>query len=233
MRRASPVDLHKISLGSEIANSSSELHPIGDMGLAGQFLNLGTALLLCNGFMSQDNTSADVGGLSIFLCFPKTRDLAPVAFNQDRAQLCQHLDLDMYEETLNFYLQEEFTAAKDVHELQIQAETFRNLLELLTCHDPVVTQGLSVVLRDFKKHYIMIQEMFVIVPQFRLKLLNCLDHQIQWSQVLCGKLQATWPWRLGTISNRGPFTLKGRLSRIPSRFPSSGPSKTSTRPLLN
>jgi hypothetical protein len=38
-----------------------------------------------NGFMSQENNAADVGGRSIFLCFPKTRDSEPVAFNQDRA----------------------------------------------------------------------------------------------------------------------------------------------------
>jgi hypothetical protein len=69
--------------------------------------------------------------------------------------------------------------AKDVHKLQIQVETFRNLLELLTCHDSVVTQGLSVVLREFKTHYTMIQEMFVTVPQFGLKFLYSLDRQIQ------------------------------------------------------
>jgi hypothetical protein len=132
-----------------------------------------------NGFMSQENNAADVGGLSIFLCFPKTRDSGPVAFNQDRAQLREHLDLDTDEATLSFYLKKEFTVAKDVHELQIQVETFRNLLELLTCHDSVVTQGLTVVLREFRKHYTMIQEMFVTVPQFGLKFLYSLDRQIQ------------------------------------------------------
>jgi hypothetical protein len=132
-----------------------------------------------NGFMSQENNAADVGGLSIFLCFPKTRDSGPVAFNQDRAQLREHLDLDTDEATLNFYLKKEFTVAKDVHELQIQIETFRNLLELLTCHDSVVTQGLSVIIRDFKKHYTMIQEMFVTVPQFGLKFLYSLDRHVQ------------------------------------------------------
>jgi hypothetical protein len=117
-----------------------------------------------NGFMSQENNAADVGGLSIFLCFPKTRDSGPVAFNQDRIQLREHLDLNTDEATLKFYLKKEFTVAKDVHELQIQMETFRNLLKPLTCHDSVVTQGLSVFLREFKSHYTMIQEMFVIVP---------------------------------------------------------------------
>jgi hypothetical protein len=130
-----------------------------------------------NGFMSQENNAADVGGLSIFLCFPKTQDSGPVAFNQDRAQLCDHLDLDTDEATLKFYLKKEFTVAKDVHKLQIQIETFCNLLELLTCHDSVVTQGLSVVLREFKSHYTMIQEM--LLPRFRLKFLYSLDRQVQ------------------------------------------------------
>jgi hypothetical protein len=132
-----------------------------------------------NGFMSQENNAAGVGGLSIFLCFPKTRDSGPVAFNQDRAQLREHLDLDTDEATLRFYLKKECTVAKDVHELQIQIETFRNLLKLLTCHDSVVTQGLSVVLQEFKSHYTMIQEMFVTVPQFGLKFLYSLDRQVQ------------------------------------------------------
>jgi hypothetical protein len=68
---------------------------------------------------------------------------------------------------------------KDVHELQIQIETFQNLLELLTCHDSVVTHGLSVALREFKNHYTMIQEMFATVPQFGLKFLYSLDRQVQ------------------------------------------------------
>jgi hypothetical protein len=69
--------------------------------------------------------------------------------------------------------------AKDVHELQIQVKTFRDLLELLTCHDSVVTQGLSVVLCEFKTNYTTIQEMFITVPQFGLKFLYSLDRQIQ------------------------------------------------------
>jgi hypothetical protein len=93
---------------------------------------LGLHWFFANGFMSQENNQADVGGLSIFLCFPKTRDSEPVAFNQDRAQLCKHLNLDADEATLTFYLKKEFTVAKDVRKLQIQVETFRNLLELLT-----------------------------------------------------------------------------------------------------
>jgi hypothetical protein len=113
-----------------------------------------------------------------FLCFPKTRDSGPVTFNQDRAQLREHLDLDTDKATLKFYLKKQFTVAKDVHELQIQFETLRNLLKLLMCHDPVVTQGLSVVLREFKSHYTMIQEMFVEVPQFGLKFLYSLDRQV-------------------------------------------------------
>jgi hypothetical protein len=132
-----------------------------------------------NGFMSQENNAADVGRLSIFLCFPKTRDSGPVAFNQERAQLHEHLDLDADEITLTFYLKKEFNIARDVHGLQIQVKTFRNLLELLTCHDSVVTQGLSIVLREFKTHYTMIQEMFLTVPQFRLIFLYSLDRQIQ------------------------------------------------------
>ncbi len=102
-----------------------------------------------------------------------------MAFNKYRAQLREHLDLDTDEATLNYYLKNEFTVAKDDHELQIQIETFRNLLELLTCHDSVVTQGLSVVLQEFKSHYTMIQEMFVTVPQFGLKFLYSLDRQVQ------------------------------------------------------
>jgi hypothetical protein len=105
--------------------------------------------------------------------FPKTRNSGPMAFNQDRAQLRAD------EATMTFYLKKEFTVAKDVHELQIQVETFRNLLGLLTCHDSVATQGLSIVLHKFKTHYTMIQEMFVTVPQFRLKFLYSLDRQIQ------------------------------------------------------
>jgi hypothetical protein len=93
--------------------------------------------------MSQENNAANAGGPSIFLCFPKTRDSGLVAFNQDKAQLREHLDLDRDEAKLRFYLKKEFTVlAKDIHELQIQIETFRNLLELLTCHDSVITQGL-------------------------------------------------------------------------------------------
>jgi hypothetical protein len=53
--------------------------------------------------MSQENNAADVGGLSIFLCFSNTRDLGPVAFNKDRAQLREHLDLDTDEATLNLW----------------------------------------------------------------------------------------------------------------------------------
>ena len=148
-------------------------------GWQGGVSTSGLHRFFANGFMSQENNAADVGGLSIFLCFPKTRDSGPVAFNQDRAQLREHLDLDADEATLTFYLKKEFTVAKDVHELKIQVKTFRNLLELLTCHDSVVTHGLSVVLKGIKEHHTMIQEMFVTVPQFGLKLLYSLDRQIQ------------------------------------------------------
>jgi hypothetical protein len=129
-----------------------------------------------NGFMFQENNAAGVGGLSIFLCFPKSRDSGPGAFNNNRAQLREHLDLDTDEATLDFYLRQEFTVAKDVQELQIQVKTFWNLLRLLTrAITRLVTQGLSAVLQEFKKHYTMIQKMFVTVPQFGLKL----DCQIQ------------------------------------------------------
>jgi hypothetical protein len=114
---------------------------------------LGLHRFFTNRFMSQEKNAAGVGGLSVFLCFHKTRHSGPVAFNQDRGQLRKHLGLDTDEATLTFYLKKEFTVAKDVHKLQIQVETFRNLLKLLTRHDSVVTQGLYVVLREFKTHY--------------------------------------------------------------------------------
>jgi hypothetical protein len=75
----------------------------------------GVSVLGLHGFMSQENNAADVGGLSIFLCFPRTRNLGPVAFNQDRVQLREHLDLDVDKATLTFYLKKEFNVAKDVH----------------------------------------------------------------------------------------------------------------------
>jgi hypothetical protein len=53
----------------------------------------------------------------------------------------------------------------------------------------------------------------VIAPPSGPKMGHLMDGVTsRWLQVLCGKPQATWIRRFGTISNQVPFTLKGRLS---------------------
>jgi hypothetical protein len=132
-----------------------------------------------NGFMSEESNRADPGGLSIFSCYPRTRDSGPVAFNKDKAQLREHLKLDVDDETLSYYLKRDLFVAKDIHELTIQFETFRKLLELLSVHDTVATHGLTIAIRGFREYYTQIQEMIVVSPNFCLKILYAFDKHIQ------------------------------------------------------
>jgi hypothetical protein len=49
-----------------------------------------------------------------------------------------------------------------------------------------------------------------------------------WRQVLCGRPQATWLRRFGTISNRAPFTSKDQQTCETKSTGSAAPTKTST-----
>jgi hypothetical protein len=113
------------------------------------------------------------------MCYPRTRNLGPVTFNRDRAQLREHLDLDVDNDTLNFYMKKEFYVAKDIHELQIQIETFRKWIKIPTVHDSVGTQGLTTMLRGIRANFTLIQEMIVVSPNFCLKILSSLDRKFQ------------------------------------------------------
>ena len=55
----------------------------------------------------------------------------------------------------------------------------------------------------------------------------------QWSQVLCGKPQATWLRRFGTISGSAPCTSRDRLTCDHLSVPGCKPAKTSTHPSDN
>ncbi|KAI2502043.1 hypothetical protein MHU86_12446 [Fragilaria crotonensis] len=52
----------------------------------------------------------------------------------------------------------------------------------------------------------------------------------QWSQVLCGKPQATWLRRFGTISGSVPCTSRERPTSVPSSDPGFKHARTGTRP---
>jgi hypothetical protein len=104
------------------------------------------------------------------MCYPRTRNT-----DRDRAQLRENLDLDVGDETLNFYMKKDFYVASDIHELQIQIETFRKLVELLMVHDTVGTQGCTVMLWGIRQQFTLIQEMIVVSPNFCLKILYSLD----------------------------------------------------------
>jgi hypothetical protein len=58
-------------------------------------------------------------------------------------------------------------------------QTWHDLLVLMTVKDSIATEGLSLILEHYDKHYQVIQEMFASIADFGLTVLVILDNQLQ------------------------------------------------------
>jgi hypothetical protein len=132
-----------------------------------------------NGFISQENNSAEPGGLSILLCRTKGSSSGPTTFRRDKARVREYLGLDADDDMIQFILKKEYFIPLNVHELRIQIETFQFVLELLTVRYGVLTTGLRVITESFDQYHNLIGEMFVVVENFALKFLLTIDRNIQ------------------------------------------------------
>jgi hypothetical protein len=132
-----------------------------------------------NGFISQENNSAEPGGLSILLCRTKGSSSGPTAFHKDKARVREYMGLDVDDDMINYILKKEYFIPLNVHDLRIQIETFQFVLELLTIRRGVLTKGLRVITESFDHYHTLLEEMFLVVDNFALKFLLTLDRAIQ------------------------------------------------------
>jgi hypothetical protein len=132
-----------------------------------------------SGFLSQEDSSAEPGGLSILLCRPKGATSGPTAFNRDKARVREYMGLDVDDETIQYILKKEYFIPQHIHDMKIQIETFQFLLELVTVRRGVITRGIRVITKAFDQFHTLIEEMFLVVDNFALKFLLTLDRAIQ------------------------------------------------------
>jgi hypothetical protein len=132
-----------------------------------------------NGFISQENNSAEPGGLSILICRTKGSSSGPTAFHKDKARVREYMGLDVDEDMVHYILKKEYFIPQNVHDLRIQIETFQFVLELLTIRRGVLTRGLRVITGSFDQYHTLLEEMFLVVDNFALKFLLTIDRAIQ------------------------------------------------------
>jgi hypothetical protein len=132
-----------------------------------------------SGFLSQEDSLDEPGGLTILLCRPKGATSGPTAFNRDRARVREYMGLDVDDEKIQYILKKDYFIPQHVHDMKIQIETFQFLLELVTVRRGVITRGLQVITKAFDQFHTLIEEMFLVVDNFALKFLHTLDRAIQ------------------------------------------------------
>jgi hypothetical protein len=134
-----------------------------------------------NGFISQENNSAEPGSLLILLCRPNGASMGYTAYNKDKAQVREYFGLDVDMETIQHYFNKnQFFIAQNVHKL-------KNIAGNLPIRDGTPTglpigshnRGVQAITRDFDRYCNLMKAMFKAVKNISLKLVLALDGPIQ------------------------------------------------------
>jgi hypothetical protein len=143
---------------------------------------LGSHQTLGRRVISQEGSQGEPGGFTVFMFHPRsplTKGTLTESAIKGRGRIREFFALDADEDTLQFYQKKEFFIPTSKHELNIVLQTWHDLLVLMTVKDSIATEGLSLILEHYDKHYQVIQEMFASIADFGLTVLVILDNQLQ------------------------------------------------------
>lgn len=145
----------------------------------GTFSESALQRFLVNGFVAQEASASQLGGFTVFMCYPKASDVGTVPLYKDKARIRDMLGLDQSEEVVSYFSRKSFYVASDTNELKIQLETCLRLLEKLTVRHSVAGTGLTYIIRKFDSLVTTFAEMFVLVPNFGALFLYSVDRALQ------------------------------------------------------
>ena len=137
--------------------------------------------MLSSGLMSPDANRANPGGFTVFMFHPKTVGMGTKAFDSKMASLREYFGVDVDDSTIAYYAKQGYFHPTNSHDLKIQLQTAKNMLELLTCRDSIATKGLTYILDPNRWCNLatMIYERFQSEPSFGSKFLYSVDRALQ------------------------------------------------------
>ena len=137
--------------------------------------------LLSTGLLSEEANRANPGGFTIFMFHPRTVEMGSKGFDKNTARLREYFDMEVTDETIEFYAKQGFFHPKNPHDMRIQLQTAHDMLELLTCKGTIAAAGLAYVLDPTRWDRIVtiLHDRFQTEDQFGSKFVYSMDRTLQ------------------------------------------------------
>ena len=136
--------------------------------------------MLSSGLLSPEANRANPGGFTVFMFHPKTVDMGAKAFDSKTASLREYFGVDVDDSTIAYYAKQCYFHPTNSHDLRIQLQTAKNMIELLTCKDSIATKGLAFILdpQRWCRLTTLIHDRFKSEPNFGSKFLYSVDRAL-------------------------------------------------------
>ena len=137
--------------------------------------------LLSTGLLSEEANRANPGGFTLFMFHPKTVEMGSKGFDKNTARLREYFDMEVTDETIEFYAKQGFFHPKNPHDMRIQLQTAHDMLELLTCKGTIAAAGLAYVLdpNRWDRVVTILHDRFQTEEQFGSKFVYSMDRTLQ------------------------------------------------------